>query len=165
MITIGCANRCRVIWVSICYHAMIGYGTAISESLSCALTLLSSSASFIPQNLERKKVIAETSEKFLKLVFASEIALLLPRIIHTDWLGVVEYCSPKYVHKLLFTNRPHVVRHVQAIKLLQDSMLLQHLNIKGPRFPHPTHVFCMVGIRITCVWMNKNTKGYSECLH
>jgi hypothetical protein len=36
-------------------------------------------------------------------------------------------------------------------------MFLQYLNIERPRFPDPTHEFRMVFIRITRVWMNKDT--------
>lgn len=37
------------------------------------------------------------------------------------------------------------------------SMSLQALSIERPRFPHPTHEFRMILIRIACVGVNKDT--------
>ena len=152
--------------------------------LSYSHTPSTSSASFIPQNLERKKIMAKASDKFLKLRFHSSVticsrdcvviakenshqlegfvgrALIVPGL--SSKYAKVKYCSPEHVYLIyiwsIYCSRSAAQSNWhQCIRTSSASMLLQYLNIKGPRFPHPTHEFCMVRIRITCVWMNKDT--------
>ena len=161
------AVRCRVIQLSAISLSAI--------SLSCTLTPPSTSSA--SSSLQRKKIMAKISEKFLKLRFHYSVTICSrdcvviakdnshrlepPQMLGEPGLlsGLIRCIVVQNVYTKLYiiyiSSLP--CSPSAASEILQSSMLPQYPDIEGPRFPHPTHKFCMVCMRITCVRMNKDT--------